>query len=47
MCVDVVPVEKHHATGGQVAISTMPDFGVEALRLAYHGPGGLLLLLVD
>lgn len=47
MCVDVVFVERCDAPGGQMAVPTMPCFGVEDLQLTDHGDGGLLFLLLD
>lgn len=47
VCVDVVSVERCDAPGGQMAVPTVPCFGMEALRLTDHGHGGLLFLLLD
>lgn len=47
MCVDVVSVERCDAPGGQMAVLTLPSFGLEDLQLAGHGHGGLLLILLD
>lgn len=47
MCVDVEPAESWDAPGGEMAVPTLPCFGLEGLQLYHHGHGGLLLLLLD
>ena len=47
VCVDVVSVERCDAPGGQMAVPTLPSFGLEDLQLTGHGHGGLLFILLD
>lgn len=44
---DVVSAECGDAPGGQMAIPTMPCFGMAGLQFTDHGHGGLIFLLLD
>lgn len=44
---DVARADRCHASGGQMAVPSLPAVGLEALQLTGHGHGGLLFLLLD